>query len=205
MLRLEHRNLMSKYELYGVDTETTGLSANDHSPIEISLYRLSTDEQKTWFIKPINYETISADALRVNKHKLEDLKGLTKYGQDTYRNVSDVLIEIENWVMEDFASSNDRILLGQNVAFDKMMLTSLWGKCSTRETFPFNEKYGIDTMMLQFSFDYAKGEFLEGYNLGSLCKRHGVKNEKSHSATADTKAMVEIFRKQIEICKSFVK
>ena len=38
----------------------------------------------------------------------------------------------------------------------------------------------------------------ESYSLSSLIKKHGIKNQKAHSAAADTKATQELFLKQIE-------
>src|ERR1039458_3228690 len=162
---------MSKipYELYVLDTETSGLDAILQSPVEISIYRLSNDEQKTWCLKPINMETISEDALRVNKHKLEDLKGLTKVGAERYRNPKDVIVEIENWLMEDMVSSSERLMVGQATRFDRDMLFHLWSKCGSAETFPFNDKYLLDTMQIAYFADLVKGERSEERRVGKEC------------------------------------
>lgn len=193
------------YELYVVDTETSGLSCVDHSPIEISIYRLSTDEQKTWQLKPINLETISDAALRVNGHKLEDLKGKTSYGREIYKDPSKVLVEIEDWVNRDGLPSSDKILVGQNVKFDKDMLLELWKKCGTEGTFPFNDRHTMDTMILEFAMDYAKENMAVGYSLNNLCKKYGVKNKGAHTAEADTFATMEVFKAQIEFLKKALK
>ena len=186
------------FELYLVDCETTGLDAIKNDPIEISIYRLSNDVQKTWCLKPINIENISTDALRVNGHKIEDLKWQTQEGRDKYKNPNKVLVEIENWIMEDFMSAEDRVLVGQNVGFDKDMLYRLWEKCGSLGTFPFNTKYEFDTMQLELFLNMCQGIQAEGYSLNKLTKKYGIKNEKAHSAEADVKATVEVFRKQVE-------
>jgi DNA polymerase III epsilon subunit-like protein len=196
---------MKKYELLCVDLESTGLDFIKHEPVEISIIRLSNGEQRTWHLKPINTEDISPDALRVNGLKLDDLLGKTKEGRELYREPSKVLVEIENWLMEDFMAAEDRILIGQNLpGFDKPMLESLWKKCNSYETFPFNKKYSLDTMNIEFMLDLAKGEFAEGYNLHALTKKYGVKNEKAHSAAADTKATAEVFNEQISYLKKLI-
>src|ERR1700684_4599263 len=119
------------YELYILDVETTGLSFEKNEPVEISICRAATNEQKTWHLKPINFDTIQADALRVNGLKIEDLKGLTKEGRELYREPAKVLVEIENWIMEDGARSEDRFTVGHNVSFDLQMLIHLWYKCDS--------------------------------------------------------------------------
>jgi DNA polymerase III epsilon subunit-like protein len=193
------------YELYVVDTETTGLSYIKNEPIEISIYRLSTNEQKTWYIKPINFDTIEQSSLRINGIKLEDLKGLTKEGKDKYLPPEKVLPEIENWLNEDDLPTSHRLMVGHNISFDKQMMMSLWEKCGAKDSFPFSDKYSIDTMIIEFVIDHCKGSYAEGYNLNALTKKYGIKNEKAHSASEDVKATVGAFLKQIEYLSSKLK
>jgi DNA polymerase III epsilon subunit-like protein len=80
-----------KYEFYVTDVETTGLDSRLHDVIELSMLRLSTGEQKTWALKPTNVETIDPGALRVNGHKMENLKWETREGREIYRNANEVL------------------------------------------------------------------------------------------------------------------
>lgn len=190
-----------KFELYGCDCETVGLDPQIHSPIEISIYRLSNDEQKTWCLKPLNFETIQADALRVNGVKIEDLRGQTAEGRERYQDPNKVLIEIENYLAEDGMRSEERLLLGHNANFDRNMLIELWKKCGSAGTFPFNSKYVLDTMTCELLINFAKGTEAEGYSLKNLVKLYGVVNTKAHSAAADTKATVDVFRRQIDMVK----
>jgi DNA polymerase III epsilon subunit-like protein len=192
-----------QFEVYGCDTETTGTNPNQNDPIEICFYQLSTDRSKTWCLKPINQNNIEPDALRINGHKMDDLLWKTSEGRVKYCKAEEVIVEMENWLAEDGVPASNRILLGHNVKFDYDMLTSLWSKCHSSETFPF-DKYTIDTMGLEFALDYALGKFGEGYSLRNLSKVHKVKNEKSHTAEADTKTTVEIFRHQINRLKTLL-
>lgn len=189
-----------EYELYVVDTETTGLDPYKHDVIELSLIRLSTQEQKTWFMKPICTDNADPGALRVNGHKIEDLRGDTKYGRDTYMNASKVIVEIENWITEDSVPNERRVLVGQNCPYDKSMLEHLWKKCDSRDSFPFGRRY-LDTQVIEFFQDWCRGSMAEGYSLANLVKKYGVKNEKAHSAAADTKVTKEVFERQVEFFK----
>jgi len=193
------------YSFYTCDTETTGLDSRLHSPIEISIIRKSDGAQKTWFLKPINMETIDLGALRINGHKLEDLKGETKYGRETYLDPEKVIIEIENWLAEDGVPAETRCMVGQNISFDKEMLEQLWIKLQCRDSFPFGRRY-MDTMVIEMFIDYCKNATneAEGYSLNNLSRKYGVKNEKSHSASADTKCCDEIFDKQIIFFKKIL-
>lgn len=192
------------YVLYICDTETTGLDSRLHDVIEISIHRLTDDVQKTWFIAPIHPENAELGALRVNGHKLEDLKLLTKHGKDTYSKPSDVLVEIENWISEDGVPAENRIIVGQNSSFDKDMLEQLWIKCGAKDSFPFGRR-ALDTMQIEFFLDWCKGSLADNYSLSGLTKRYGIKNEKAHSAEADVKATKELFLKQVDAFKKLLK
>ena len=191
------------YSLYVCDTETTGL-LDVHDVIELSLIRLSDNVQKTWFIKPINMASIDMDALRINGHKLEDLNHETKYGRDTYKNPSDIIIEVENWLMEDDLPKENRVMVAQNCAFDKRMLEQLWIKCNSNDSFPFGRRT-LDTMQIEFFLNWCQNKMLEGYSLSNITKKYGIKNDKAHSAASDTKATKEVFQKQVDFFKNVLK
>jgi DNA polymerase III epsilon subunit-like protein len=189
---------------YVLDCECTGLDAYKHDVIEVSILRLSDGEQRTWCLKPTNIETISSDALRVNGHKYEDITHQTKYGKETYLDPKRVIVEIENWTLEDNLSEKDHFLIGQNISFDRNMLEQLWTKCNAIDSFPFGRRY-LDTMQFEILMDLAKGTKSESYSLNSIIKKYGIKNEKAHTAAADVKATKEVFIKQLDYLKSILK
>ena len=180
-----------KYVFYVADVETTGLDSRLNDVIELSLSRLGLEEntQKTWLIRPTNFENIENDALRINGHKLEEIK--------KYPEASKVIVEIENWLIEDGVPASQRALLGQNISFDKDMLEQLWSKCQSRDSFPFGRRY-LDTMQIALLIDYVEGNTSEGYSLSNLIKKYGIRNEKAHTAAADVRATKELFEKQVE-------
>jgi len=188
-----------EYEIYVVDTETTGLDVYANDPIEISICRFSTNEQKTWFLKPLS-NNIDQAALKVNGYKIEDLLHQTKEGKEKFKDPKEVIVDIENWVQEDNLSASNRILLGQNIAFDKYMLEFLWKKCEALDSFPFGKR-SLDTSIIEFFMDFANSTFQKGYSLSYLTKKYGIKNEKAHSAEADVKATKEVFEKQLLLFK----
>jgi len=192
------------FVIYVVDTETTGFDDRLNDIIEISMYRLNDDSQKTWCLKPLNNDTITAGALRVNGHKLEDLKHETKLGRETYLSPDKVLVDIENWMMEDGVTSEDRILVGQNVSFDKGFLRHLWEKCGSEGTFPFGRKM-MDTIQIVLLMDLCKGVKRKSYTLGSLASDFDIKKEKAHRADADTRMTKDLWLKQLSFFKPLLK
>lgn len=191
---------MNNYIFYVADTETTGLDDRVNDIVELSLYRISDEVQKTWFLKPLNINNIDDSALRVNGHKKEDLLHQTKYGRETYLDSSKVIIDIENWIMEDGVPHTNRCLVGHNIPFDRSFMEQLWIKCNSKDSFPFGRRF-VDTMVIELFLDICKGNMDEGYSLNNLLKKYGIKNEKAHSASADTKATREAFGKQIDLFK----
>ena len=196
---------MSGYIIYVVDTETTGLSSMDNDVIEISACRFkmespSETEQKTWYLKALNPATIQEEALSVNKHKREDILHLTKFGKETYKDPSEVVADIERWIISDKMSAMDRVIAGQNVQFDVKALTALWDKVGCLNTFPFSVEKGnriIDTMMLATAIDVCTGNRRRYYNLGTLVKSFGVKKRQAHKAEDDVAMTVELLIKML--------
>jgi DNA polymerase III epsilon subunit-like protein len=192
--------LKSKFAIYVLDTETTGLDPHLNEIIEVSFYRLNDDQQQTWFLKPSNYESIQADALRINGHKLEDLKGLTQFGKEHYIEPAKAIAEIENWFMDDLCTGRERIIVGQNPAFDQQFLQNLWQKHNAKETFPFGDRpFVLDTRQITLLLDLASGEETDYYSLNGLVEKYGVKKEKSHQAATDARMTKNVFLKQLEI------
>lgn len=190
----------SGFIFYVLDTETTGLDPDRNDVIELSIFRVNDQVKKTWCLKPLALENIEADALRINGHKIEDLKHETKYGKDTYLDPAKVIVEVENLMMEDGSTSEDRILVGQNGIFDKIFLEKLWKKCNSSGTFPFGRK-ALDTIQMTLIMDLVTGKKRERYNLTSLAKDFGVKLDKAHRAEDDTLATKDLWLKLMEIYK----
>lgn len=200
------------YILYVLDTETTGLDPKIHDVVEISMCRVfldgsKEDEQKTWFLKPLNPSQMEDKALEVNKLKREDLLWQTQEGREKFREPADVIAEIEMWMIEDEVSSFDRVMLGQNVTFDKDMLEALWNKVGQSSTFPFEIKNNnrlLDTKQLAILIDICTGTRRKYYSLGSLVKDFGVKKGKAHIASEDVRMTKDLFMAQINPIKEAI-
>lgn len=194
-----------EYVIYVADVETTGLDNRLNDVIELSLHRLTDDVQKTWCLKPFNVNAIDPVSLKINGHKLEDILHQTKEGRENYLDPLKVMVEIENWVMEDGAPTENRILAGQNVGFDVDYLEQLWIKGQSKDSFPFSVKRKLDTMQIEFFLDLCREQMSEGYSLKQLTKKYGLKNDKAHTAAADVKVTKELLMKQIEFFREKLK
>jgi DNA polymerase III epsilon subunit-like protein len=200
------------YVQYVVDCETTGTDPEKNDIIEVCFWRIGDAESKTWCLKPLSPENIEEEALRVNGHLLEDILWKTKVGIDKYRIPSEVLPEIEMWLMEDGAAAEERIFIGQNPDFDYQFLLSLWHKAGSDDNFPFgywiegkdkkrNQGMIIDTIQLARLIDICTGKKRGRYGLGALVKAFGVTKATAHRADGDVKMTKELFEKIITVLK----
>lgn len=191
------------FQIYVADTETTGLDHSKHEIIELSMYHVNLDRQRTWYIKPMHPELAQADALRINGHKLEDISHKTAEGREKYQEPSKAIVDIENWMLEDMASPEEKILSGQNITFDETFFKSLWSKHNGMETYPFgNRPFLLDTRQVELFINLIEGKRLDYYNLGSLVEKYGVKKLKAHSAEQDTIMTKDVLLKQLSVFSS---
>lgn len=190
------------FQIYVADTETTGLNYLRHEIVELSILHVNSDRQKTWHLKPERPKDAEADALRINGHKLEDISHETPEGRAKYRLASEVVADVENWMMEDMSSAEDRILAGQNIGFDAQFLSSLWERLGNKETYPFGTRpFLLDTRQVQLVINLIEGKREDFYNLNTLIKKYGIKNSKAHTAAADTLSTKLLLMAQLEHLK----
>jgi DNA polymerase III alpha subunit (gram-positive type) len=194
-----------KYIIYVIDTETTGLDAKENDVIEVSMCRFifgqKEREQKTWLIKAQHPETIDDVALRINKHKREDILCLTKYGKDNYKDPAAIVVEIEQWMADDDVSAVDRIFAGHNPVFDLDMLKELWSRADSSDTFPFMTRANdrvLDTKQLAAMIDVCTGRRRRFYNLSTLVKSFSVKKARAHTAAGDVQMTTDLLVKMLE-------
>jgi DNA polymerase-3 subunit alpha (Gram-positive type) len=191
--------------LYVTDVETTGLDERVNEIIELSLARINDDVQKTFYIQPTNFDVIEEAALRINGHKIEDLRRGFFVDEETketivYQKPMKALVQIEQFLMEDCVTAMERFLVGQNVNFDRGFLLQLWARQGQAETYPFGRMY-LDTMQIAIFLDYVNGIGRQSYHLGGLVKDLEIKKEKAHRAANDVRMTKDLFFKLIEMAK----
>ena len=194
------------YILYVCDTETTGQDPQKHDVIEVSFWRIDSkilsgekielNEQKTWYLTPLNSQAIEEKALYINKHKREDILHQTTEGRELYKNPHETIDEIEAWIMDDDVSLDDRVFIGQNPKFDYDFLVELWKKTGNENSFPFSP-FILDTIQIARMIDVCMGKKRSRYNLGSLVKDFGVTKARAHRAADDTKMTKDLVVKQL--------
>ncbi len=179
---------MKNKKLAFLDLETTGFDVEKQEIIEIGVVIINQQngilcdilEEFEIKIQPEHIETADAEALSINGYNEADWMFAVSLKQ-----AMEMLSE----------KTKDCVMVAHNVSFDYSFLAKAFSITGV-ENKMFYAK--IDTI----SFAFAKLHKLENaprLNLKSLCEYFGVENDRAHTALADTRATVEVYRKLLEL------
>lgn len=184
---------MKKHNLAFIDVETTGLDPERHEIIEIGCIVVKqipqsggkgcaievVDEFETK-VKPEHIETAEPEALRINGYNSGDwlFAADLKQAMKTLSELTD--------------GAN---MIGQNVFFDWQFIDRAFKTTGVPNKMHYHR---IDLMSMAFAKCYHE-ERLQRFNLGALCDYFGVKNDAAHTALADIRATVEVYKKLLAI------
>lgn len=185
-----YNNPMSAHDLIFIDTETTGLDCDIHEIIEIGaiVYNKKDDLVKETFsfkAAPVCIGTASERALELNGYR----KNPSLYSGDIRLGIVDL-----NNMLED------RVIIGQNVRFDLRFLDKYFKKFNIKPKLTFGHRY-VELMGLCWPVVY--NENLTGNGLSDLCKFFKIQTDEMHSALADCKYSLDVYRKTIEYLKYY--
>ncbi len=179
---------MKNKNLAFVDIETTGFNVETQEIIELACVIVkqnegvlgSVVEEFEFKIRPEHIETADAEALSINGYnEMEWMFG----------------VSLEQ-AMKVFAEkTKDCIFVAHNAAFDWSFIAKAFATTGVQNQMFYAK---IDTL----SFAYAKlhkDPMVTKLSLGSLCERFGISNDRAHTALADTRATVEVYRKLLEL------
>jgi len=179
---------MKNKNLAFVDVETTGFSPEKNEIIEIACVIVKQNdgalgdivEEFEFKIRPERIEDADPGALAVNGY-----------------NEADWLFAVSlEQAMATFAEkTKDCIFVAHNVAFDWSFVAKAFATTNV-ENKMFYAK--IDTISYALA-KLGKDPEVTRYSLASLCERFGITNDKAHTALADTRATVEVYRKLLEL------
>ena len=188
---------MKKHNLVFIDLETTGLDPGVHEIIEIGgmvarqVPRVSVSagvkrgaeleiiEEFEFKIKPEHLELAEPEALRINGYN--DAEWL--FAPDLKK------------VLETISSKiKDAVMVAQNVTFDWSFLNQAFKKTGIKNPMHYHK---LDLISLAFAKLYDN-ERLQRFSLQALAEHFGIKNERAHTALADVRATVEIYKKLLD-------
>lgn len=179
---------MKNKKLAFLDIETTGFDVEKQEIIEIGVVIVNQKdgvlgdvvEEFELKIKPEKLENASAEALAINGYnEMEWMFAMT----------------LEQAMTVFAEKTKDCVMVAHNVAFDYSFIAKAFSDTGIENQMYFAK---LDTI----SFAFAKLHKLPDMprlNLGSLCEYFGITNDRAHTALADTRATVEVYRKLLEL------
>jgi len=187
-------------KLFFTDIESTGFNHNTQCIVQIGgLITENFKQLAEMDIKcqPDNWDTISADALKVNHTTIDILK--------TYQSPQEAWNEYSKLLLKHF-NGVKYVFVAQNAPFDKRFMRAWWNKYKTDDVEEFDyyfEEANLDLMHLSKAFQ--KHGFLELKNLklGTVIEAHDIKVDgELHDAVVDIKATGNCIYKSLKLVES---
>jgi DNA polymerase III epsilon subunit-like protein len=179
---------MKVHNLAFIDTETTGTDPEKHEIIELAVIiarqvpregrgpKLEIIEECEWKIKPEHIERAEEQALRVNG----------------YNEVDWMFAVDRKKAMEEFAKKTQSCsFVSHNLVFDYAFVMKAFEETNVDSQMHYAK---IDTISLAFGRLYDAPQ-ADKFSLRYLCELLKVENSKAHTALADTRALVEVYKK----------
>lgn len=181
---------MKVHNLAFIDTETTGTDANLHEIIELAVIivkqtpregrgpKLEIIEECEWKIKMERPEKAEEQALRVNGY-----------------NEVDWMFAIDRKkAMQEFAKKTESCsFVSHNLVFDYAFIQKAFEETGVENRMHYAK---LDTISMAFARLYDAPQ-ADKFSLRALCELLKVENSKAHTALADTRALVEVYRKMM--------
>jgi DNA polymerase III epsilon subunit-like protein len=179
---------MKVHNLAFIDTETTGTDPNLHEIIELAVIiarqverpgkgpKLEIVEECEWKIKMEHPERAEEQALRVNG----------------YNEVDWMFAVDRKKAMEEFAKKTQSCtFVSHNLVFDYQFIMKAFDETGVENRMHYAK---IDTISLAFGRLYDAPQ-ADKFSLRALCELLKVENTKAHTALADTRALVQVYKK----------
>lgn len=179
---------MKDHNLAFIDTETTGTDPERHEIIELAVIiakqvnregrgpKLEIIEEIEWKIKPEHLDTAEEAALRVNG----------------YNEVDWMFASSLTNVMQEFAKKTQSCsFVSHNLTFDYNFVMKAFEKTGIENNMHYAK---LDTISIAFARLYDAPQ-ADKFSLRALCELLKVENSKAHTALADTRALVECYKK----------
>lgn len=179
---------MKVHNLAFIDTETTGTNPEMHEIIELAVIivrqvqregkgpKIEIVEECEWKIKPEHLERAEEQALRVNG----------------YNEVDWMFALDRKKVMEEFSKKTQSCsFVSHNIVFDYAFVMKAFEETGVENRMHYAK---IDTISVAFARLYDAPQ-AEKFSLRALCELLKVENTKAHTALADTRALVQVYKK----------
>jgi len=180
----EGRRPITDQKIFFFDVETTGLDPKLHDIVQISgliEYRGQVVKEFDLKCQPINWDSISQEALDITCLTLDDLKGFPDHNESYQK-----LIKIMDSVVDKYDKTDKMIIAGYNVDFDITMLQSFFEKHGNKYMYSYFNSHRMDVYRVLNAF-WGYNDMLRTFpdlKLETVARQFGIKHE-AHDALSD--------------------
>ena len=192
-----------------IDTETTGLDPVMNDPFQVAMiyrellfeydrsgFKFSfTDsyDEKVFYMKPLNFDTISPEALAVNRVTIDQLKS---YNSAAIVFPVDIVSFLETKV-DRFNKEDKMISVGYNVKFDMDFLFALATKLGFKFFGSYFSRKPIDVLDHFRNLSLLFPGVFTNVKLQTVCEAAGLYLPHAHNALDDIKATMNLFEQVV--------
>jgi len=175
----------SKYDLVFFDCEFTGLEILKHEIVEIGLVK----------VKAGTMEVLAKRRIKIKPQKLENANpeslAISGYNEEEWADA----VESKTGLEEFLSYTDGCMLVGHNVAVDRMFLQKALEDCGLEPNFFYK---ALDTFSLAWAKLQGKSEF-KSFSLSELAPYFSIDEGAKHRALDDAKTTYQVFKKLMEL------
>lgn len=179
------------------DCETTGTDAKLNDIVQLSGIIEVNGEVKEEFnfrCQPMNFDSVSPEALEVTGLTMEDLKSYEP-ASVMYKKLVNLMAKYVN----KFDKTDKFYPAGYNVSFDLQFLAEFFAKQGDKYFGSWCNWKAIDGLPIMRFLEFTEALKPENHKLGTICAHYGIEIQ-AHDALSDiraTREVLQVLRKRL--------
>lgn len=188
----------SPKKIFYFDVETTGINWWENDITQLGFIIEIDGEikvEKDLLAKPVNWKTISPEALKVTGKTIEDLEKHPP-AEEMYKELVDTMAQY----VDKFDKNDKFYPAGYNVQFDLYFLEEFFRRNNDKYLGSLINWKRLDPLPILYMMDFNGSMRLPNYKLETVCNHFGIEI-KAHDAFSDIRATRDLLHKLQNLSK----